>query len=121
MPKMNIEERVELQDVSLKLCDEFELFEPCGMGNPRPVLAVFGVSVPSRPMLFGKEENHLSFHARQNKTARRVVAFNGAQHFNALSDLSKGGSLDVVFRPEKNTFRGETHVELYMEAFRVSG
>ena len=117
-PKLYLDALVTLEQMTAKLAAELDLFEPCGAGNQRPALAALGVSVPGGPKLMGKEERHVNFFARQGNCARRVVGFDWAEHFNALCDLSQSATLDIAFRPRLNTWRGETTVELIMEAFR---
>ena len=119
--RLHIDEQISLDQINQTLCAELDKFEPCGAGNARPMLAALGVSVPVLPGLMGKEEKHVSFFAKHQKSAMRVVGFNCAERFNALCDLSlKNGALDIAFRPKINTFRGNTNVELIMEAFRAS-
>ena len=116
--RLHIDEQVSLNQVSVQLCNELDRFEPCGAGNHRPMLAAFNVVLPAPPKLMGKEEKHLNFFARQEKTARRVVGFNCADRFNSLCDSAQG--IDLAFRPQLNTFRGEMSVELIMEEFRAA-
>ena len=119
-PRLRVDGRVEMAQLTAGLCSELELFEPCGAGNPRPTLALCGVELPAPPRLMGSGEKHVQFFARQSGQARRVIAFNGAGHFNALCDFTRKHSLDIAFRPQLNTFRGESSVELLLEAYRVS-
>jgi single-stranded-DNA-specific exonuclease len=120
VPRLHIDGAVAMEHLTPKFCDELKLFEPCGMGNPRPMLALRGVELPAPPRLMGKDEKHLSFFARQGVTARRVLAFNYANHYNTLCDHTQKRTLDLAFRPQLNTFRGETNVELVLEAYRTS-
>ena len=120
IPRMHIDTRIEMAQLTPKLCEELELFEPCGMGNPRPTLAVCGVEMPAPPRLMGRDEKHVQFFARQGTNSRRVVAFNFAEHFNALCDCTQTRALDIAFRPQLNTFRGESNVELLLEAYRLN-
>jgi single-stranded-DNA-specific exonuclease len=119
-PVMELEARMKLGEIDARCCADLEKLEPFGMGNPAPMLAVCGVSVKSPPKLLGKTEEHVSFYASDGNTARRVVGWNHAPNFNALCDLTQSGPIDVAFRPQLNNYRGETSVELVMEAFRKS-
>ncbi|MFH0940169.1 MAG: single-stranded-DNA-specific exonuclease RecJ [Planctomycetota bacterium] len=119
MLRLHLDDQVSLDQVTHKLIAELELFEPCGMGNPRPTLAVFGVTISGAPKLTSNER-HVSFFVRQEKTARRVIAYDCADHFNALCDFGQSGALDIAFRPKLNSYRGETSIELVLEAFRRS-
>lgn len=117
IPVLHVDEQIGLANIGLQLCADLEKFEPCGAGNPRPTLAVLGVTLPAAPKMMGNER-HISFYVRQQNATRRVIGFNAADHFNTLCDLSSGGVIDLAFRPQLNTFRGETTAELVLEAFR---
>jgi single-stranded-DNA-specific exonuclease len=118
IPVLRVDEQVDLANVNMQLCMELDKFEPCGAGNPRPTLAVLGVTLPAPPKLMSNEK-HISFYARQKNAVRRVIGFNAVEHFNTICDLS-AGTLDLAFRLQSNTFRGETSAELVLEAFRRS-
>ncbi len=121
VPVQHVDERVEMSALTVALCNDLEKFEPCGAGNPRPILSAVAATVPAPPKLFGTDERHLSFFARQGNATRRVVSFSGATHFNSLCDFtSASGKIDLAFRPQLNTFRNETTVELHLEAFKKS-
>ncbi|MEI6234828.1 MAG: single-stranded-DNA-specific exonuclease RecJ [Planctomycetota bacterium] len=120
VPRIHLDSQIDMAQLTPKLCTEMELFEPCGMGNPRPTLAVCGAELPAPPRLMGRDEKHVQFFARQGTASRRVIAFNYAEHFNTLCDCTQRRTLDLAFRPQINTFRGETNVELMLEAFRIS-
>jgi len=117
-PGIRIETALPLQELSAALCRECERLEPCGMGNPQPMLAALGVQLAGQPKPMGTNEQHLSFLARQGETVLRTVGFGFGTHFNALCEAAERGPLDLAFRPNLNTFRGATSVELRLEAFR---
>ena len=119
-PVLHVDERLELSEVNGQLCSDLEKLEPCGSGNPRPLFAAFDVAVTTPPKPLGSGDKHFAFHARQGPTVRRVVAFNAAERFNELSELSKTNTLDMAFRPHLNTYRGVSSVELTLEDFRPS-
>lgn len=119
VPRLRIDWRVNMDELTPKLCSELELFEPCGMGNPRPLLALNGAQLPAPPRLMGRDEKHVSFFARQGSVSRRVVAFNYAEHFNTLCDCTQRRALDLAFHPQINNFNGQSSVELLLESHRV--
>jgi single-stranded-DNA-specific exonuclease len=118
-PAIHIEEALPLSAVDDRFCGELRRLAPCGAGNPAPTLAAFGVEVAGQVRPLGSDEKHVSFYARQDEAVRRTVGFNFGEHFNALCDLAASGPLDLAFQPELNTFRGETAVELRLQAFRA--
>jgi single-stranded-DNA-specific exonuclease len=117
VPRLMLDEEVRLSELNGALCEELERFEPCGMGNPRPLFAARGVMLAGKPTLMGRDESHVSFFGRQQSASLRCIGFRFADQFNALVDLSKA-PLDLAFRPQINTFRGNSSVELVLEAFR---
>lgn len=118
-PSLHVDEEVTLDQVDGALCESLEKLEPCGAGNPRPMLFARGVSVASPPRFMGSGEEHFSFHVRQGKAARHVKAFNAGARFNEFSDLSRIGTLDLAFRPEVDSFRGVRSIEMRLEDFRA--
>ncbi|MBI3828041.1 MAG: single-stranded-DNA-specific exonuclease RecJ [Planctomycetes bacterium] len=117
-PSIRIEEELQLSEITGALCQDLERLEPCGMGNARPTLAARGVQIAGQAKPMGAQEQHLTFMARQGQAVLRTVGFGLGAHFNALCDMAGRGAFDIAFRPGLNTFRGETNVELRIEAFR---
>lgn len=120
VPSLHIEETVALQDVNRSFCQELARLEPCGAGNPSPLIGVLGVQVAGHVRLT-RDEKHLQLYVRQEGAVRRAVGFGMAGHFNALCDVAKTGLMDVAFKPQLGSFRGETEVELHLKAFRCGG
>lgn len=117
-PQVQAELALPLKDVTEAFCAELRRLEPCGAGNPRALIAALGVGVAGRPKPLGQEERHVTFFAKQDETVLRAVGFGMGERFNQLCAQAESGALDLVFRPELNTFRGTTSVELHVQAFR---
>jgi len=117
VPSLELEDAVLLREVNLDFCRDVDLLEPCGAGNPAPLMGAMGVEVAGEPRLT-RDEKHVQFYVRQEDTVRRVVGFGMGAHYNALCDLAKTGLLDLAFKPRVSHFRGETEVELHLQAFR---
>lgn len=119
VPTLHVDEQIALTEVDVALCADLEKLEPCGVGNPQAVFAALGVSIASPPKLMGRDQSHVSFYVKQGTTSRRVVAFGAGEHFNALCELGRTGTLDIAFRPRRNAFRGEESAELILADFRA--
>ena len=119
-PSLQLEENLPLAEVTGSFCAELQRLEPCGMGNSKPTLGAYGVSVAGQIRAMGAQEQHVNFLARQNGAVLRAVGFGFGPHFNALCVAAEAGPLDLAFRPDLNTFRGETSVQLKLQAFRPS-
>ncbi|MCZ7648225.1 MAG: DHHA1 domain-containing protein [Planctomycetota bacterium] len=116
---LHVEEFVPLNEVTGAFCRDLERLDPCGMGNPRPVLAAQDVRVAGQVKPMGADERHLSFFAAQAGQALRAVGFGMGEHFNKLCELGQAGSFEIAFSPVLNHFRGQTNVELHLRAFRA--
>jgi len=115
VPRLEIDARVRFGEISRSLMEELDRMRPFGMGNEEPVLLAGNVRV-ERISLFGGEGRHLK--AELSGDARRfeAVAF-------YRSELPSGpdGSLDILFTPQWNYFRGDRSIRLRLIDARPSG
>lgn len=102
-------QRVDLVVPVGALTDELErLFrhlEPCGAGNPAPVLGVAGGAI-RYPKTVGS--NHLRFLLSDESGSVQAIAFNWA---NRLPENSARAPLDVALKLERNEWRGESSLQ----------
>lgn len=115
IPELEIDMEVKLGEISFDLLDSLELLSPFGYENPRPILASRNLEV-IRPSLVGK--NHLKLLLSDGKDTLDAIGFDMA---DALKLIRKGGTkVDVAYRPQINTFRGNTALQLQIEDIRLS-
>jgi len=97
-------QRVDVVVPVAALTDELErLFrhlEPCGMGNPAPVLGVRGVGARDRAVV---GSNHLRFHLHDATGGIPAIAFNWADR---LPEEWWREPVDVALRLDRNEWRG---------------
>ncbi|MCC7518644.1 MAG: single-stranded-DNA-specific exonuclease RecJ [Verrucomicrobiae bacterium] len=98
---------VRLADVTLGLISALEAIEPCGFGNPRPVLVARGVEVADDPRAVGRDGAHLQLRLKQGETTLAGIAFG---HGNA--PVKKGDRLDLLFEPQRNEYRGRVSAQI---------
>ncbi len=87
--------------------------EPCGMGNPSPVLVSRGVSLGAPPRVVGKD-------------GLRLVLQGGGHTLTAIGwgmaarrgELGIGRSLDVAFRLDRDEWNGESRLQARLADFR---
>ncbi len=79
--------------------------EPCGPGNPAPVLGVSGAGVRS-PTVVGA--NHLKFALQDATGSIPAIAFNWADR---VTDQWWRAPLDVAVKLERNEWRGESTLQ----------
>jgi single-stranded-DNA-specific exonuclease len=100
---------VSFSDLSMSLVDELQLLEPCGMGNPRPILLSRKVDVAVEPKTVGSEGKHLKLWLRQNNIAIDAIAFGRGSE---AAGIHKGDQLDVIFELERNEYQGVKKLQL---------
>jgi single-stranded-DNA-specific exonuclease len=115
-PLLRIDAEVSLDDLDWKAYDELRRLEPCGAGNPTPVLSARDVTIEVPPRIL--KEKHLKLRVRQ-----------GAASFDALGwqmaalgpKLNTGDRVDLAFTLESNSFRGETNLQLVLKDVQPRG
>jgi single-stranded-DNA-specific exonuclease len=114
VPEMRADLEVELSDVN----DALELLlrhvEPCGVGNPSPVLVARGVQVASAPRVVGKDG--LRVVLRQGDT--QLTALGWGMAYRA-PELAAGARIDVAFKVERDEWNGESHLQARLADFRA--
>jgi single-stranded-DNA-specific exonuclease len=111
-PKLYIDAQTNLADLTLDFLDAYEQLQPFGQGNSRPLFAACGIQPVSEPKLL--RERHWRFDFYQDGTTKGGIWFNGAH------DPLPDPPWDVAFYVDRNTVRGETHVQLLVQGMRTS-
>lgn len=102
-PVLQIDAEVPVSTLSKKLARELEEFEPCGLGNPIPVLMSSGVAV--REVRGVGEGKHL----KVNLDGVEGIAFGMG---NLLSLIKPGQLVDVAYNLEIDNFNGNEKLQL---------
>lgn len=84
-----------------------DCLEPCGVGNPRPVLVLNGVYIQSMTQV--GRGRHLKLRLDAHGTNLDAIFFSAD---STELGLSVGGRVDVAFYPQINEFRGLRTVQL---------
>jgi len=112
VPRLEHDGEVRLDELSMAAVRELGQLAPFGIGNPQPAFTSFAVQSLS-PQIVG--EKHLKFRIAAGETEMDCIAFGQAERY---ADL--GAKVDLLFRPEINSFRGRESVQLQILDFRVS-
>ena len=105
---MPIDCAIDPADIDADFVRQFEIFEPCGSGNPEPVFSAGGLLFDSFSV-FGK--NHGKYLMRENRSIS-VIGW-GMSRVMEEHHLS-GKPLDITFRLENNRFNGQTSPRLIL-------
>ena len=114
-PGLSIDALVSLSEVDGRLVASLDKLQPFGCGNPAPVLCTCGVRVmpnSCRELRGG----HVRLAVKEGPALLTVVGFGMGEHIEALRE---SGSIDIVYTPQFNTWRGETSIQLILKDFRT--
>lgn len=105
---------VRLTDLDRELADYLRKLEPCGFGNPTPVLASRGLKVAnSRPV--GVEGKHLKLSLTDGRLTFDAIAFG-----QALAHVRVPAYVDVAYSLEWNEWNGERRLQLNIKNMQPS-
>ncbi len=101
-----VDSHVDLGRVDEELVDELERIQPCGEGNPEPMLMADPVVV-MESRLVGNGHLRLKIANPEGDTVHEVIGFGMGHRAPAVQSQVR-----VVFVPEHNTYRGKTSIQL---------
>lgn len=108
-PLVFADTEVALDDVSLGLIDELGKFAPFGMGNAHPQLLAKDLKVSSIKEING---GHLKMILANEKVFLTGLMWRQTSH----PALAQGARVNVVFRPEVNSFGGFDSIQMNVQA-----
>jgi single-stranded-DNA-specific exonuclease len=106
-----------LEELSAEAVGELSRLEPCGMGNPTPLLITRRLQVVEATQMGGGLHLSLRLREESGRVAAAVWFGRGA----LLERFSSGAVVDVCHRPRLDEWNGEVRVRLYVEDVRASG
>ena len=109
LPILNVDALLHPTKLTLADAEEFEKFEPYGMGNPKPILACKKVR-GAQTRAIGKKENHLSFliSAESNGGQNiRAVAWDAAN----FAPMVENEFFDLAYEPEIDEWQGTKKIQ----------
>ncbi|OFI06536.1 single-stranded-DNA-specific exonuclease RecJ [Clostridium acetireducens DSM 10703] len=132
IPKIIIDRKVSLEDISFKLIEELEFLEPFGKGNSSPLLAEKDVDI-EKIQILGKDKNTLKLFCKIKGDDKKIEAlgFGKVKEFEEMMeeefgnsekiiDNPKGLKMDFIFYPCINEYRGFVNIQMKIVDFRMS-
>ncbi len=113
-PKLYLDAETRLAELDLNFLSSYDQLQPFGSGNPQPLFLARGVQAAAEPRVL--KEKHIKFDFYQDGVMRTGVWFNGVRE-NAKLQLPNP-PWDVAFYVDRNTFRGQTTVQLLVQGLR---
>jgi single-stranded-DNA-specific exonuclease len=114
VPELRADLEVALPDVNDHLEAMLRHLEPCGIGNPSPVLVARGVRVASAPKTIGKD----GIRVRLQQAGVELSALGWGMAHRA-AELSAGNTIDAAFRIERDEWNGESYLQARLADFRA--
>ncbi len=112
-PRLRIDAEVAPHDVDWPLLNALDRLEPCGPGNPTPVLLARGFTIAAPPLVL--HEKHLKLKVRGGGRIYDALAWNKRAWMNSLS---AGQWLDAAFTLEENHYQGFRSLQLILKDVR---
>jgi len=114
VPELRADLDVELAQVTDHLESLLRHLEPCGIGNPSPVLVARGVRVVAPPRTVGKDGVRVRLH--QNGVELTALGWGMAHR---VPELPAGAIVDVAFRVERDEWNGESRLQARLADIRA--
>lgn len=113
IPLVEIETEVNLNELTDRLLDFLDRLQPCGVGNPMPLLGAKDVEIHSS-RLVGKGRNHLKLMLKQGGQIFDSIAFNQGDLIRKLNP-----TIDIAFHFERNDYMGIEGRQLNVRAINT--
>jgi len=117
-PKVKIDLGISASQVTMQAIEELKLLEPCGFGNPRPVMSISDASINGVPYLMGKNKEHLKFMISDGSQNLETIGWRMAPMFIALKN--KNITVDLAFQPEINEWRNTRRAQLILNDIHIN-
>lgn len=113
-PKLVPDAELELSDLAF-LHQIFEKLDPCGYGNPTPLVQSSNVRVLN-PRTVGRDKAHLKFTLAEGERTFDAIAFRMGDHKAELKER-----MDVLYHLEENEWNGRISLQLNIQDMRPAG
>jgi single-stranded-DNA-specific exonuclease len=111
----HVDSAITCAQATLELCDQLEAVEPCGIGNPKPLLAVRDCEVVSARS-FGSEGQHVRVVLRDGGPGLvEAIAFGKP---GLTEHLPRGRRIDACFALERDSWQGQVRVRARLRDLR---
>lgn len=116
VPELRVDMEVALSDVTEKLESLLRHLEPCGAGNPSPVLVTRGVRLASPPRIVGNSGLKLRIHV-EGRPALEAIGWSLGTR---IGELSMDRAFDIAYRLEMDAYNGASRLQARLADFRVA-
>ncbi len=107
---------LDFTQITYGLYEKLQIFAPFGMGNPEPVFATENVIINDMNYV-GRDKNHLRLKLEKDGIVYDAIAFS----FGQDKDLSVGDKIDVAYTIDKDSWNGNSKLQLKVRDIKSSG
>lgn len=115
VPEIQVDEKIQLQDISIKDVEELSLLEPFGEGNRVPLFQISGVKISSIRAL--SEGKHLKLFLKDDNKFIDAIGFNMG---NVADKYTIEDKIDLVGGLELNSYNGTEKMQINLKDIRHS-
>lgn len=112
--KLEIDKKIELDQINWELVDVLKKFEPHGMANPEPIFMTENVLV-SQARRVGSDGQHWKLELAQGQKKIGAIGF-GLSNF----DLAVGHNVDIVYNININQWNGNREIQLKLKDIHLN-
>ncbi len=116
VPELRVDLEVDIADVTLEFEGLLRHLEPCGMGNPSPMLVTRGVRLSAPPKIVGDGGLKLCI----DTVAREPLEAIGWSMGARIGEADTTRTYDIAYRLERDEFRGKVRLQARLADFRVA-
>ena len=113
-PVRRYDAEVAPEDLSFDAVRSLDILRPFGRGNPEPAFLLRGVRPVAPPGLFGGDRSHVEFFL---PGGARAVWWGAARR---AAEVRQGVPIDLIVRPELDTFRNSRRVQATVADLRAA-
>jgi single-stranded-DNA-specific exonuclease len=106
VPSVELEAEVTFSDLTSDLLSFVESLQPCGIGNPKPLLGARDVQVVSKRTV-GRNKNHLKMMLKREGRIFDAIAFRKGDLETKIPRL-----INIAFYIERNVYMGYENIQL---------
>jgi single-stranded-DNA-specific exonuclease len=109
VPSVELDAEVTFSEITSDLLTFVESLQPCGIGNPKPLLGARDVEVVSKRTV-GRNKNHLKMMLKREGRIFDAIAFRKGEDEARIPDL-----INIAFYIERNVYMGYENIQLNIQ------
>jgi len=110
IPKVKVEFELAPEDITFELVEELALFEPYGMGNPKPLFGCRGIRAMGAAAI-GSQKQHLRFQVGKPAAPINALYWNKSEY----AGIVNAEAIDMVYSPAVNEWQGRRSLQCMVD------